>query len=64
MKKSSFLCHGPILACMALIVPALSAQNSNITVFSPVDVRLALGNTSGQPNKSSARPVSIALRWI
>ena len=54
MKKSSFLCHGPILACMALIVPALSAQNSNITVFSPVDVRLALGNTSGQPNKSSA----------
>jgi len=53
MKKSSFLRYGSIAVCIALIVPALSAQNSNITVFSPVYVRLALGNTSGQPNKNS-----------
>ncbi len=53
MKKPSVLCYGPIAACMALIVPILSAQNPNITVFSPVYVRLALGNTSAQPNKNS-----------
>jgi len=53
MKKSSFLHYGPIVACMALIVPALSAQTSNIALFNPVYVRLALGNTSGQPDKST-----------
>lgn len=52
MKKLSCLCSGPIVALMALIVPVLSAQNS-IQVFGPVDVRLALGNTSGQPDKGS-----------
>lgn len=53
MKKSSLVCYVSIAACMALVVPALAAQNSNIAVFTPVYVRLALGNTTGQPNKNS-----------
>jgi hypothetical protein len=45
MKKSSFLRHGPIVACMALIVPVLSAQNS-IQLFGPVNVRASVNGTS------------------
>ena len=53
MKRFPYLRYGSIAACIALIVSALSAQSSNIIVCSPVYVRLALGNTSGQPNKNS-----------
>jgi hypothetical protein len=45
MKQSSFLRFGPIVACMALIVPALSAQNS-IQLFGPVNVRASVDGTS------------------
>ncbi|MHB1937995.1 MAG: hypothetical protein ACYCOR_15605 [Acidobacteriaceae bacterium] len=63
MKKSSFFRYGSIVGLMASIVPALSAQNSNIAVFSPVYVRLALGNTTGQPNKNSP-PVNFNISTV
>lgn len=51
MGKLPFI-HCSLVAFLTLLVPALLAQNS-ITVFNPVNVRLAPGNTSGQPNKNS-----------
>lgn len=52
MKRSSILHYASVVVCMALVCPAMTAQNS-ITVFTPVYVRLAPSNTSGQPNKNS-----------
>jgi hypothetical protein len=50
MKKSQFLHHGLIVACMASIVPALSAQTS-IQLFGPVNVRASVdGTTYDAPN--------------
>jgi Bacterial Ig-like domain (group 3) len=59
MKKSSFFCHGPIVACMALIVPALSAQTS-IQLFGPVNVRASVnGTTYDAPNTFNSNTLNL-----
>jgi hypothetical protein len=45
MKKLSFVCYGAFAACLALVVPAMTAQNS-IQLFGPVNVRASVTGTS------------------
>ncbi|HET9086425.1 MAG TPA: hypothetical protein VFN53_02765 [Acidobacteriaceae bacterium] len=51
MKQTSIWYFVAILGLVSVCQPA-KAQNS-VAVFGPVDVRLAPGNTTGQPNKNS-----------
>ena len=60
MKKSPFLHHGLILACMALIVPALSAQTTTIQLFGPVNVRASVSGTSyDNPNTFNSNTLNL-----
>ncbi len=60
MKKSPFLQHGLILACMASIVPALSAQTTTIQLFGPVNVRASVSGTSyDNPNTFNSNTLNL-----
>ncbi|MGA7706465.1 MAG: Ig-like domain-containing protein [Acidobacteriaceae bacterium] len=59
MKKSSFLRHSLVVACMALVVPALSAQTS-IQLFGPVNVRASVdGTTYDAPNTFNSNTLNL-----
>ena len=59
MRTSSILLCGPVAACMALVVPALVAQNS-ILLFSPVDVRSSVtGTTYDAPNTFNSTTLNL-----
>ena len=60
MKKSSFLRHSLVVACMALVVPALSAQTSTIQLFGPVNVRASVSGTSyDNPNTFNSNTLNL-----
>jgi hypothetical protein len=59
MKNFSSLCYAPIVACMALIVPTLSAQTS-IQLFGPVNVRASVDGTSyAAPNTFNSNTLNL-----
>jgi hypothetical protein len=59
MNNPSFLRHGLIVACIASIVPALSAQTS-IQIFGPVNVRASVnGTTYEAPNMFNSNTLNL-----
>jgi hypothetical protein len=59
MKKSQFLHQGLIVACMASIVPVLSAQTT-IQLFGPVNVRASVnGTTYDAPNTFNSNTLNL-----
>ena len=60
MKTSWFLQHGLTVACLALTVPVLSAQNTTIQLFGPVNVRSSVtGTTYDAPNTFNSTTLNL-----
>ncbi len=60
MKTSWFLQHGLTVACLALTVPVLSAQNTTIQLFGPVNVRASVSGTSyDAPNTFNSNTLNL-----